>query len=230
MAFAAAAPVISAGIGATANLFGGKHAAEENRRAAEANAKAIEQAAQLQKQASDQTLAFEKEQAARQRADDIAAQNANFGQWTYRQNTIRPIQGAGLQATNTLAQLLGLPAVDTNLPNLPAAPVFSGQPSSGQPSGPLPNADGSAASISAYFKSRGVPDTETPYWVQKWPELVARGKEIGDPTYAQKRLAAAEVFGGAPTPNQPQTIARYVNPQPLGPGSQLTPNNLQVYV
>lgn len=56
--------------------------------------------------------------------------------------------------------------------------------------------DGSRESISNFFKSRGVPDTETDYWVSKWPELVARGKEIGDPNYAMMRLNNAEILGG----------------------------------
>jgi hypothetical protein len=43
--------------------------------------------------------------------------------------------------------------------------------------------------ISAYFKSRGVADSETPYWVQKWQEFGA-----SDPTYFNQRLAQADIF------------------------------------
>src|SRR5581483_3518193 len=53
-----------------------------------------------------------------------------------------------------------------------------------------------ATQLNAYFTKRGVAPSETPYWVQQASALVARGKELNDPTYADKRLAAADIFGG----------------------------------
>lgn len=52
--------------------------------------------------------------------------------------------------------------------------------------------------LERYFWSRGVPTTEAPYWLQQWPELVARGQQIGDPGYAMRRLSQAEIFAGTP--------------------------------
>ena len=215
--------VIGAGIGATAGLFGGKHQADAQVKAAEIQAKSQADAARQQAEAAAQTLAFEKQQASVRRADDIAAQQANYGQWGYRQNAIRPFQGSGLAANNTLAQLLGLPAQNTQLPDIPAAPQFqnlgdiAGVPQNAV-GGPV---DGSGASISAYLKTHGGDISETPYWVQKWPELVARGKEIGQPNYPMTRLAAADSILKA----QPQNLGRLAGvpmpPLPLGPGQQL---------
>lgn len=50
--------------------------------------------------------------------------------------------------------------------------------------------------LNAYFTKHGVSTHETPYWVSKAPELVARGREINDPNYASTRLSQSEVFGG----------------------------------
>lgn len=223
-----AAPLFwSAVVGGGSALAGGALAAHASGKSADAQVQAENQAAQLQKQAADNTLAFEKEQAANSRADSIAAQNANYGQFAYRQNTIRPYQGSGLAANNTLAQLLGLPPQNTTLPDLPATPNFSnsGQPSAPASGGSSPAVDGSASSISAYFKSKGAPDTETPYWVKEWPNLVARGKELGNPNYPMERLADADIFGKAAAPVA-RNLGSYagmppVAPTPLGTGTTL---------
>jgi hypothetical protein len=58
--------------------------------------------------------------------------------------------------------------------------------------------------LNSYFTSKGVATTETPYWVSKAAELVQRGQQLNDPTYADKRLAAADIFGGQ---SAPQTSA-----------------------
>jgi hypothetical protein len=50
--------------------------------------------------------------------------------------------------------------------------------------------------LNAYFAKRGVGSNETPYWVSKAQELVARGREINDPNYASMRLSQSDVFGG----------------------------------
>lgn len=48
--------------------------------------------------------------------------------------------------------------------------------------------------IMAYGQSRGVnlSPQEAQYWVDKWPELYARGQEIGQPDYAMGRLQLAD--------------------------------------
>lgn len=83
----------------------------------------------------------------------------------------------------------------SNQPKITAPAPSAVAPPQQNASAPPP-VDGSAESISAYFKSRGVPDTETPYWVGKWQELQQRGQEIGDPNYAMMRLSKADIFGG----------------------------------
>ena len=49
-----------------------------------------------------------------------------------------------------------------------------------------------------YFSSRGVaPRATSPdYWAGKYPELSARGQELGNPNYFMDRLSKAEEFGG----------------------------------
>ena len=48
--------------------------------------------------------------------------------------------------------------------------------------------------IKQYGASRGynMSDQEAQYWVDKWPELYARGQEIGQPDYAMGRLQLAD--------------------------------------
>lgn len=48
--------------------------------------------------------------------------------------------------------------------------------------------------IMAYGQSRGynMSPQEAQYWVDKWPELYARGQEINNPNYAMDRLALAD--------------------------------------
>lgn len=225
--------VVASIIGAGAGLMGGGLSANAARkagdlqstaaeRAAQLQADAANRAAQLQADAAAKTLAFEQQQAGQTRADSIAAQQANFGQWGYHQNTIRPYQGTGLNAENSLAQMLGLPAVNTQLPDLPPPPSFatlptgSGAPPPATGGSSASPVDGSAASISAFFKSKGVPDTETPYWVSKWPELVARGQQLGDPTYAMTRLSQADIFGKSASPAA-QTVGSYAGMPPVAP-------------
>lgn len=59
-----------------------------------------------------------------------------------------------------------------------------------------------AAKLNAYFASRGKTPypTSIDYWISKWPELVARGREIGNPNYAFDRLSQADEFGGGWSP------------------------------
>lgn len=82
----------------------------------------------------------------------------------------------------------------------------------GVPTPPITSAPGAAptyrrgmspeearAFITQYYASKGVTPrpTSIDYFVSKWPELEARGLEIGNPNYAMDRLAAAEEFGGS---------------------------------
>lgn len=154
IALAGAAASGTAGI-VSANKQAGAATDASNAQIAAAN-----QAAQLQKQAADNTLAFEKDQAATGRADNITSQNANYQQWLYRQGIIRPTQGTGLAAENSLAQMLGLPAINTSLPATPPPPQFSGQAGSG--SAPTANASSIQAindALNKNYASLGVKAT-----------------------------------------------------------------------
>jgi hypothetical protein len=80
-----------------------------------------------------------------------------------------------------------------------------------------------AAQLSAFFKSKGVSDSEVPYWVSKRPELMARAQQINNPNYANERLFAADILGGgrrsapAPTAAAPVSRASAYTPAPASP-------------
>lgn len=61
-------------------------------------------------------------------------------------------------------------------------------------------------------------DTDYAYWIGKWPELVARGIELGNPNYADQRVLGMGA-GGLDVPPFgpyaiPPTAAHYVPPYP----------------
>ena len=168
---------VAAGTGAGAAIYGADKSSSASTQAANTQAAAAEQAAQLQKQASDATLAFEQQQAAQTRADTIASQNANFGQWTYRQNSIRPYQGTGLQAENTLAQMLGLPASSTTLPDLPSAPTYTTvNPTSSSNTSPTTSSPTSSASSSS--SSSSVPSSSSLSNPSSWMSMVNNPSQL----------------------------------------------------
>lgn len=69
-----------------------------------------------------------------------------------------------------------------------------------------------AVQISAYFISQGVPDTETPYWTEKWDEF---GKD--DPPYFNRRVADADIFKEYPNAVPPSPTPRPGIPTPPAP-------------
>ena len=74
--------------------------------------------------------------------------------------------------------------------NLPGGMQQGAQGAPGGLSGPTVTPE----AIMAYGQSRGVnlSPQEAQYWVDKWPELYARGQEIGQPDYAMGRLQLAD--------------------------------------
>lgn len=74
-----------------------------------------------------------------------------------------------------------------------------------------PNQFGSPQSFADYFSSRGVTpfSGSVDYWAQKWPELNARGAQLGNPNYAMQRLQYADEF----LPGGPSTSPFYEAPQ-----------------
>ncbi len=197
----AAAPLLwtaiagAAGAGATAaaNIYGShkqsEASAEANKTTAASNAAAI---AEQQRQDAVQKQEFD------------AQQSAAKAQWDAQQAIRAPYRAAGASALGSLGDILGVNFNSGNSPSYasPAQPTATGAPSGPSGSSAAPAVDWTAPApvlaqnLSAYFKAKGVPDTEVPYWVSKAPELVARGQELKDPAYADKRLSQANIFGG----------------------------------
>lgn len=181
-------------------------------------ASANDHAAELADEATRRAEVFSREQAETGWQSNEHTQHANYDQWRARQNAIMGSLGQQLGINYTPPEYSA--GVDPRYTG-GGAPAPGAAPS-GQASTPsgidwTKSADQLSSDLSAFFKSKGVSDHETPYWVKEAPNLVARGQEIGDPDYANKRLAAAEVLGGgtpasaAPAPRQ--TLATFVSPK-----------------
>ncbi len=185
--------------GTGVNLFGSLFSAHEQSsasdKALQAQIDASKYSADLTAKSNADALAFQKAQAEAAYQSTEATQRANYGQAAARHASF-----------NVTRKALGLPEapypdyVPSPDPYLngggPTAPATPGAPTGAPPpaAGPA-GVDASkgdiAAQISAYFKSRGVSDQETPYWVQKWGEFGAK-----DPAYFNQRLSVADSFGG----------------------------------
>ncbi len=229
--------------GTVANIYGANKAASTALDAAQIQADASKYGVDAQTKATEAALAFQRQQAEAAYQASDAASRGNYGQWAARERRLGDVGALIGAKPREIPDYVQQPDPMLNGGGTPGAP--SPAPSVGQvlSNGPAAPVDGSAASISAYFKSRGASDAETPYWVSKWPELVARGKEINNPNYAMQRLAAADTFGGgggssaapAPAPARPtmplttqpgsvgQLLAQYgapvISPQPYAPYS-----------
>jgi len=178
---------VAAGTAGAATVYGAHKAGEASDTAAATSAAANKAAIEeQQRQDAIQKQEFDQQQAAAK------------AQWDAQQQIRAPYRQAGSAALSSLGGILG---VDFGSGG-------GGAPSGTQPassaSGPMPSGidwtappDQLGQSLTNYFQKAGVSPTEVPYWVGKAGELVARGKEIGDPNYANKRLAAADIFGGA---------------------------------
>jgi hypothetical protein len=212
----------TAGGGAAAGYFQGRGATK----GAKIQSEAATRAAQIQAESEAAALAFTKQQAENEYRNQEVVRRANYDQWVSQQ-----------QRYGTIGNLLGMgprdipgyvPSEDPQF-NGPGGTSTTG--GSSTPSGAGPSIDASkgdiAGQISAYFKSRGVADTETPYWVQKWSEFGAQ-----DPAYFNQRLAAADIFGKGPrtAPSMPPqgTLGAMVNPyQVASPTPALKPGTLR---
>lgn len=102
--------VIGSALGVGGQLFGAHMALDAN-----------SEAARLAAQSSREALDFEKQKAAQERADYIAAQNASYEQWAARERRLSPYRANGQGANDTLAGLLGLPHVNIAPPGPPPA-------------------------------------------------------------------------------------------------------------
>lgn len=230
------------GVGATlfGNLFGAHMSSSAASEAAAEQAAALKYSADLQAKGAADALAFTRSQAENAFQNNEASRHGNYDQWAARERRIGSV-GDLLQlglGPREIPQYV--PGVDPNFGGS-SAPAGPGGPAAA--SGPAPAIDASKGDIgqqvSAFFKSRGVADTETPYWVQKWSEFGQK-----DPAFFNSRLAQADIFGksapaaaaaprtvgdalsGAPTPTPyaPTPIAAPLTVQPYqvrSPGSYL---------
>lgn len=232
-----ALPLFWGAVGATAAgtgaIVAAKMQSSAGRDAANTTAAAANHAADLSSQANAEALAFQKQQAENAFQNSEAARRANYDQYADQRRRVGSVGDAfGVPGFGDVPPYV--PGVDPNLTGTGGAPsvgdVLSGPSSSG--GAPSVNfsapADQLTAQLNAYFKSRGVANTETPYWVSKAAELVARGQQLNDPNYAMKRLAAADIFGGssgATAPPPVGSVGDYLSPQysraPIAPALPL---------
>lgn len=201
---------LAAGTAGAAGIYGANKSSETaqqgQKQQADANADAI---AEQQRQDAIQKQEFDQQQAAAK------------AQWDAEQNIRAPYRAAGSAALGSLGDILGV-----NFRGGGGAPSGSGTaptPSQGG-SGPTPqgidwtaSAPALTQSLTNYFQKAGVPASEVPYWVQQAPSLVARGQQLNDPNYANKRLAAADIFGGGPSSGSGTTPISSIMPKTLAP-------------
>jgi hypothetical protein len=202
------------------NLYGQNKQLSANQDALAQQLASTKYASDAQSKSAAESLAFLKQQAAYDATVAESTRAGNYGQWAAKQ-----------QQLGTVGQALGLPA--RAIPAYVPIPAYSSGAAPGAPSvqgpgagpaaaapgpamggGALPQIDPSkpiGPQAAAYIQSRGgTPNpTSGDYWSQKWPELVARGQELGDPLYAQKRLAAADELGGGGAAAAPTAANRY---------------------
>lgn len=181
---------VAAGTGAAATVYGANKQSDATQNAlkSQIDANARQQDYLKSQQEQDQRN-FELTQKTNQ-ANFERTQQANYGQWAQRQRNAGPFIGAGTESNNALSDALGLPRNAG-----PRVPSYNESFGGGSGGGPAANIDPTkgdiAGQVSAYFKSRGVADTETPYWAEKWNEFGAK-----DPAYFNKRLSDADIFRG----------------------------------
>lgn len=173
--------------------------------------------ADVQSKSNADALAFQKQQAAQDLATANATQRANYDQWAARESRL-----------GSLGEMVGLGP--RSIPGY--VPITGADGAPGPGGGGTATLDASkgdlAAQISGFFTSKGVSDHETPYWVSKWPELLARGQQIGDPAYALKRLGAADVLGGAGGGGSVPTSTKTATPYTSGSlGAMISPQTQQ---
>lgn len=185
--------VVSGAIGAHAAGQAANTAAGAQSAAMDKQLQAEREATAATTKATEEQLAYTKGQAALSRQDAETNREGDYEQWAAREGRL-----------STIGAALGMPERQTPAfrPLGPDSSAGGGAPAQGAP---LPKqgevdwtapADKLGQQLTGYFQSRGVDAREVPYWVGKASELVARGRQLNDPGYADTRLSAADVFGG----------------------------------
>jgi len=207
----------TAAASAGATVYAAKKQSETAREGAELQSKAVTESTKIQDKSQAEALAFAKAQAENEYRNQEVARQANYQQWLPREQRMSAFgQTVGLPSRNIPGYM---PGVDPNYTGGPMPATIAGVVGQAAPSGSIaaaptvnPANGDLGAQVAGYFKARGVAPNPTSvgYWVSKWPELTARGVELGDPNYAMKRLAAADEFGGGSA--APATIAAAARP------------------
>lgn len=188
-------------MGVTATIIAAAAASGASIYAANKTSDAATNAATLSSQANTQAIDFQKQQAESAYLNSEITRKANYEQWVPSQ-----------QRLSSVGELLGMPArnITEYVPGVD--PAFTGNPAPPTSTTSIDPSKGDlTAQITSYLKSQGVSDAiiakDTPYWVGKWSELLARGKELNDPNYAMKRLSAPYTPGGGTPPSYAPTTA-----------------------
>jgi hypothetical protein len=207
--------VIGAGIGLFGALFGAHQQSKAQNQAAQIEAAAQKYAADLQAKGQADALAFTKGQAENAYLNSEVARQGNYDQWA-----------AGQRRLGSVGALIGMG--DREIPAYRGGvdPNFGGAPAGMAPGGPAPttgvapaiSADGGdiGQQLDAFFKAHGVPNTETPGWVNYWNQWGSK-----DPAYFNQRLAKADIFGGGQAvraqPAPVKAMGSYFQPTPFAP-------------
>jgi hypothetical protein len=212
-------PLITAAASSTAAVVGAKMSSNASKRASDVTSQANAQATKL---ATDQ-------EAERRREFDAQQAEAKK-QWDAAEANKAPYRAASQAALMKLSDLYGFPAPSGgNGSAMTATRSDSNIPSLGASFDP---AKAEALYRTAYTDNRPF---DASYWARQWPGLVARGQELNDPQYAEKRLlgwqaggadvATAGPFAGArgnTMPAQPPAMnAAASTYQPIIPFRQL---------
>lgn len=189
--------VVSGAIGAHA---AGSAAQVQAKASSDATAQQLQyerEALAAQTKATDDSLAYTKQQAGQNRADAETTRQGDYEQWAAREGRLSTIGGMlGMPARQIPGyRALGPEQGAAGPGGAPAAPAANLMPKQGEVNWQAPPQQ-LGQQLAGFFQSRGVAPSEVPYWVGKAGELVTRGQQLNDPQYADKRLAAAEIFGG----------------------------------
>jgi hypothetical protein len=191
---------IAVGAGtAGAGIYSAHKQAGSAHEAVTAQTAASDKAAEIQAQSAADALAYTKAQEAQARIDADTTQRGNYDQWRAAQVYQNANAGARARNINALGARYGVAARDIPEMAIPEyrSTIAGDAAGPGAPATPTPTIAGGdiAAQVADYYKARGVTPnpTSVAYWAQKWNEFGAR-----DPAYFNRRLAAADEFGGAP--------------------------------
>lgn len=221
------ASAIAAGASAGSSIYAAHKQSGAAKEAAKTQSDASVKTAQIQSDSADKSAQIQSDAA--NRSADLQAGSArealdysrgqsqlSLDQYNQQQVRLQPYRNLGNFAMGLPNE--GAPA-PLRLPSMQSGP---------QSSRSLPQIDSSkpiGPQAEAYITAQGgTPNpTSGAYWAVKWPELTARGHEIGNPNYALERLAAADELGGgapmtagvAPTARPPVTLGYKPTPTPL---------------